>query len=70
MLVTALSFTWVRQELKADREWERLYGKRPVKVENSTTEPQDDRDNILLLREMRNHLAQTGKTYVLCIHSP
>eukprot|EP00035_Acanthoeca_spectabilis_P013283 m.244919 g.244919 ORF g.244919 m.244919 type:complete len:212 (-) comp15847_c0_seq1:1302-1937(-) len=54
VLVTALSFTWVRQELKADREWERLYGKRPAKVQAPTTDPQDDRDGMILLRELRN----------------
>ena len=34
-----------------------------VKVEVTTTEAQDDRDGILVLREMRNHLMQTGKPY-------
>eukprot|EP00036_Acanthoecidae_sp_10tr_P011624 CAMPEP_0182917146 /NCGR_PEP_ID=MMETSP0105_2-20130417/1351_1 /TAXON_ID=81532 ORGANISM="Acanthoeca-like sp., Strain 10tr" /NCGR_SAMPLE_ID=MMETSP0105_2 /ASSEMBLY_ACC=CAM_ASM_000205 /LENGTH=226 /DNA_ID=CAMNT_0025054135 /DNA_START=79 /DNA_END=759 /DNA_ORIENTATION=+ len=54
VLVTALSFAWVRQELKADREWERLYGKQPTKVQAATTDPQDDRDGIILLRELRS----------------
>jgi hypothetical protein len=52
--VTMLSFAWVRQELKADREWERLHGRRPTKVQAPTTDPLDDREGTLLLRELRN----------------
>ena len=49
-----MSFTWVQQELKADREWERLHGRRPTKVQAPTTDPLDDREGALLLRELKN----------------